>query len=143
MAIKQISIFVENKKGALAKVLKCLSDNAVSLRAMSIADTKDFGILRVIVDDKEKASEALKKQEIVFSVNDVIAAEAADVPGGLASVLNVLMDADIDIEYTYAFVVENGERACAILRVSDTALAEEVLKAAGVPLVSEEDILRI
>ena len=143
MAIKQISIFVENKKGALADVLKCLSDKNVSLRAMSIADTKDFGILRIIVDDKDAAANALTDEGIVYSINDVVAAEAADVPGGLASVLNLLMDADIDIEYTYAFVVENGKRACAILRLSDTELGEKLLSAAGVPMVSEDDILRI
>lgn len=143
MAIKQISIFVENKKGALEYVLKTLSDNNVSLRAMSIADTKDFGILRIIVDDKEAAAKALTEGEIVFSINDVIAAEAADVPGGLASVLKVLMDADIDIEYSYAFVVEDGARACAILRVSDTEHGESVLAEAGVPMITEEDILRI
>ena len=95
MAIKQISVFVENKKGALADVLKCLSDNNVSLRAMSIADTKDFGILRVIVDDKDAAAQALSDAEIVFSINDVVAAEAADVPGGLASVLKVLMESGV------------------------------------------------
>lgn len=143
MAIKQISIFVENKKGALADVLGCLRDKGVSLRAMSIADTQDFGILRLIVDDKDAAAQALTEAEIVFSINDVVAAEAADVPGGLASVLNVLLDANIDIEYTYAFVVENGQRACAILRLSDTELGEKVLTEAGVPMVSEEDILRI
>ena len=143
MAIKQISIFVENKKGALADVLKCLSDRGVSLRAMSIADTSDFGILRVIVDDKDAAAKALTDSEIVYSINDVVAAEAADVPGGLASVLGILMDADIDIEYTYAFVVENGKRACAILRLSDTEHGEKILSNAGVPMVSEEDILRI
>ena len=143
MAIKQISIFVENKKGALADVLKCLSDRGVSLRAMSIADTSDFGILRVIVDDKDAAAKALTDSEIVYSINDVVAAEAADVPGGLASVLGILMDADIDIEYTYAFVVENGKRACAILRLSDTERGEKILSNAGVPMVSEEDILRI
>ena len=103
----------------------------------------DFGILRVIVDDKDAAAQALSDAEIVFSINDVVAAEAADVPGGLASVLKVLMDADIDIEYTYAFVVENGARACAILRLSDTELGEKILSEAGVPMVSEEDILRI
>ena len=143
MAIKQLSMFVENKKGALAHVLKQFSDNGVGLRAMTIADTKDFGILRVIVDDREGAISALKNSEIVFSVNDVIAAEAADVPGGLASVLNILMDAGIDIEYTYAFVVESGDRACAILRVSDVEAGEKVLSEAGVPLVSEDEILRI
>lgn len=143
MAIKQISVFVENKKGALAFVLKCFSDRGVGLRAMTIADTKDFGILRVIVDDIEGAVNALNEEEIVFSVNDVIAAEAADVPGGLASVLNILMDAGIDIEYTYAFVVESGDRACAILRVSDVEEGEKVLADAGVPLVTEDEILRI
>ena len=143
MSIKQLSIFVENKKGALADVLKCLSDNNVSLRAMSIADTKDFGVLRLIVDDKDAAARALTEGEFVFSINDVVAAEAADVPGGLASVLKVLVDANIDIEYTYAFVVENGQRACAILRLSDTELGEKVLMEAGVPMVSEDDILRI
>ena len=143
MAIKQISVFVENKKGALAFVLKCFSDRGVGLRAMTIADTKDFGILRVIVDDIEGAVNALNEEEIVFSVNDVIAAEAADVPGGLASVLNILMDAGIDIEYTYAFVVESGDRACAILRVSDVEAGVKALADAGVPLVTEDEILRI
>lgn len=143
MSIKQISLFVENKKGALAHVLKCFSDRGVGLRAMTIADTKDFGILRVIVDDVDLGIQSLKDAEIVFSVNEVIAAEAADVPGGLASVLNILMDAGIDIEYTYAFVVESGDRACAILRVSEVEKGEAVLRAAGVPLVSQEEILRI
>ena len=143
MAIRQISVFVENKKGALANVLKCFSDRGVGLRAMTIADTKDFGILRVIVDDMDGAVNALNEEEIVFSVNEVIAAEAADVPGGLASVLNILMDAGIDIEYTYAFVVESGDRACAILRVSDVVAAEKVLEEANVPQVTEEEILRI
>lgn len=143
MSIKQISLFVENKKGALAHVLKCFSDRGVGLRAMTIADTKDFGILRVIVDDVDLGIQSLKDAEIVFSVNEVIAAEAADVPGGLASVLNILMDAGIDIEYTYAFVVESGDRACAILRVSEVEKGEAVLREAGVPLVSQEEILRI
>ena len=142
MAIRQISMFVENKKGALAHVLKQFSDNGIGLRAMTIADTRDFGILRVIVDDIEGAEKALRDAEIVYSVNEVIAAEAADVPGGLASVLNILMDEGIDIEYTYAFVVESGDRACAILRVSDVVAGEEVLSKAGVPLVTEDEILR-
>ncbi len=143
MAIRQLSMFVENKKGALAHVLKQFSDNGIGLRAMTIADTRDFGILRVIVDDIEGAQKALHDAEIVFSVNEVIAAEAADVPGGLASVLNILMDEEIDIEYTYAFVVESGDRACAILRVSDVEAGEQVLSKAGVPLVTEDEILRI
>ena len=79
MAIKQISVFVENKKGALEAVLKVFSDNGVGLRAMTIADTKDYGILRVIVDDQAAAVEALNKAEVLHSVNDVVAVEAADV----------------------------------------------------------------
>lgn len=143
MAIRQLSIFVENKKGALGDVLGILADRGVGLRAMTIADTKDFGILRIIVDDIEGGMKAFDEEEVVYSVTEVVAAECGDYPGGLASILKVLMNADIDIEYTYAFVVESGERACAILRLSDTEKGEEALKAAGVPLVSEDEILRI
>ena len=143
MAINQISVFVENKKGALEAVLKVFSDNGVGLRAMTIADTKDYGILRVIVDDQAAAVEALNKAEVLHSVNDVVAVEAADVPGGLAAVLKVILDAGIDIEYTYAFVIQSGEYACAILRLSDTEAGEAALQAAGVPLITEDDILRI
>lgn len=143
MAIKQLSLYVENKKGALADVLAILSDSGVNLKAMTIADTKDFGILRIIVDDREKAEAALKAEGLVYSVTDVIAAEADDRPGGLAEVLRILMNAGIDIEYTYAFVINSGDHACAILRVSDAAAGERVLEKAGVPLVSESEIVRI
>ena len=143
MAIKQLSLYVENKKGALADVLAILSDSGVNLKAMTIADTKDFGILRIIVDDREKAEAALKAEGIVYSVTDVIAAEADDRPGGLVEVLRILMNAGIDIEYTYAFVINSGDHACAILRVSDAAAGERVLEKAGVPLVSESEIVRI
>ena len=141
--VKQFSIFVENKKGALADVLKSLSDRGVGLRAMTIADTKDFGILRIIVDDNDTARKALEESEIVYSENDVIAAESSDQPGGLAGILKLLMDADIDIEYTYAFVVKTGERACAIIRVSDAEAGEKVLAEAGVPLLTGDEIHRI
>ena len=108
MAVKQISIFVENKQGALAGVLEGLASRGVGLRAMTIADTGDFGILRIIVDDMETAVEALRSDEVVYSVTDVIACQAADVPGGFAKVLEILMDAKINIEYTYAFVIKTG-----------------------------------
>ncbi|MBQ6662749.1 MAG: hypothetical protein IJM69_04345 [Firmicutes bacterium] len=143
MAIKQISAFVENKKGALADVLKCFSDRGVGLRAMTIADTKDFGILRVIVDDLAGGTMALQNAGFVYSITDVVAVEVADVPGGFASALVVLMKADIDIEYTYAFVLESGKRACAILRLSDTEAGEKALMEAGIPLIGQDEILRI
>ena len=121
------------------------SENAVSvLRRLLEQGTR-------IVTDTNMAKSGINKgflsryggEALCFMAEADVAAEAADVPGGLASVLKVLMDADIDIEYTYAFVVENGARACAILRLSDTELGEKILSEAGVPMVSEEDILRI
>lgn len=143
MAVKQISIFVENKEGALAKVLGDLASKGVGLRAMTIADTGDFGILRIIVDDNEAAAEALRAEETVFSMTDVIACQAADVPGGFAHVLGILMDAGINIEYTYAFVIKTGEEACAIIRVDDVGAGEKVLTDNGVPLITQDEVLKI
>ncbi|MBQ1430838.1 MAG: hypothetical protein IIZ05_04385 [Firmicutes bacterium] len=143
MAVKQISIFVENKQGALAGVLEGLASRGVGLRAMTIADTGDFGILRIIVDDMETAVEALRSDEVVYSVTDVIACQAADVPGGFAKVLEILMDAKINIEYTYAFVIKTGEEACAIIRVDDVAAGEAALLKNGVTLISQEEVMKI
>ncbi len=143
MSVKQISVFVENKRGALAKVLEDLAGKGVGLRAMTIADTGDFGILRIIVDDNDAVEEALKASETVYSVTDVIACQAADVPGGFAKVLEILMDAGIDIEYTYAFVIRTGEEACAIIRVGDATAGEKALRESGVPLITQEEVMKI
>jgi len=140
MAIRQVSVFVENQKGALANALRALSEAGIELRALSIADTSDFGILRVITDDNSKAAYTLSECGYVCSVTEVVGACADDRPGGLASLLTILSDAGIDVEYVYAFVAQTGKHAWVVMRVSDNVAAERVLRAAGVTLISEGDI---
>ncbi|HOJ64351.1 MAG TPA: ACT domain-containing protein [Spirochaetota bacterium] len=128
MNIKQISIFLENKKGRLAEVTKYLADNNINIRALSLADTKDFGVLRLIVDDYEKCLKVLKEKEFIAQVTDVIAIEIEDRPGGLYKVLKVIEDNNINIEYMYATVEKNKDSAIVIFRVDDTEKTYEVLK---------------
>ena len=143
MAIKQVSVFVENKKGALADALRALSEAGVGLRALSIADTNDFGILRVIADDNAKAMLVLSEHGYVCSATEVVAAAADDKPGGLAALLTLLSDSGIDVEYVYAFVAQAKSHACVVLRVKDNAAAEAALTKAGVSLITEADIAKI
>lgn len=140
MAIKQMSVFVDNRKGALAGMLKLLADNHIDLRALSIADTADFGILRFIADDNKKAAEILAADGHICAQTDVVAACLNDQPGALAAQLAVLADANIDVEYLYAFVTTATNQACVVLRVADNAAAEAALTAAGVQLLTEADI---
>ncbi len=139
MAIKQLSVFVENKPAALNKIVKILADTGVNLRAMSIADTKDFGILRVIVDDADKAKEALSEETIV-SVTEVVAVEMSDEAGSLSKILDVLGTENINLEYMYAFTAHKDFGAYVVLRVDDIALAEKCLKNAFLKTLSEIDI---
>ncbi|MDD6807938.1 MAG: ACT domain-containing protein [Oscillospiraceae bacterium] len=139
MAIKQLSVFVENKPAALNKLVKILADTGVNLRAMSIADTKDFGILRVIVDDAEKAKAALSEETIV-SVTDVVAVEMADETGSLSKILDVLGSENINLEYMYAFTASKEFGAYVVLRVDDIELAEKCLNNAFIKTLSELDI---
>ena len=140
MAIQQMSVFIGNQRGALAKALKTLADGGIDLRALSIADTADFGILRFIADDNAKAAEVLTANEYIFSKTTVVAACVADQPGGLAAEAAMLAEAGINIEYLYAFVTTGGKEARVVLRVSDPDVAEEVLRSRGVRLVTEADI---
>jgi hypothetical protein len=142
MTIDQISVFVENEAGKLAAVTKTLSDAGVDLRAMSIADTRDFGILRIIVDDTDKAIGALKDADYVTLTSKVIAAKIEDRPGGLASVLSDLSDADVSLEYLYAFVSRHEGNAYVVLRVEDTDDAVAALNEKGVQLVSAEELFK-
>jgi hypothetical protein len=128
MAItKQLSIFVENKAGWLADVLSIIAEAGVDLRALSIADTKDFGVLRVIVDKPEDAENALAAAGCIVRENDVISATIADIPGAFAATLKKLSDAGINVEYTYAFVGHDPGKAFVILRVDNNDAAEKVL----------------
>lgn len=141
--VKQISVFVQNEKGALVEVLNTLAAAHIEIRALSIADTKDFGILRMITDNNDKASLALAEAGFISTITEVIAVCTSDRPGGLAAEIKVLSDADINLEYLYAFVAKSGEEAYVVLRVDDNDGAEAALKAAGVTLLTGDDIAKM
>ncbi len=140
MFIKQLSIFVENKVGRLQSIINSLGENNVNIRALSIADTTDFGILRIIVDDPAKAKLVLKGMGVISKSTDVIAVYIDDKSGGLASVLNVISDAGIGIEYMYAFLGRKTGKALMVLKADDEEMAENVLKSHGVELASPDEI---
>ena len=141
MVIKQLSVFVENQPGRLAEVTDVLSKNDIDIRALSIADTTNFGILRLIVDHPARAESRLKEQGFTVSQTDVIGVGITDQPGGLAVALRILADEGITVEYMYAFVSTAEKTAFVILRVENTAQAEQVLSAKGIPILSSEDVL--
>lgn len=141
--IKQISVFVENKKGRLAKITDVLGQGGIDLIALSIADTTNFGIMRCIVSDPDKAIALLKNGGFTASTTDVIVAEVTDKPGGLAHVLSLLDKADISVEYLYSFVRTRSENALILFRVEDITAATDALLKGGVKLLSEEDIVQI
>ncbi len=131
MIAKQISIFVENRSGRLASVISLLSENKINIRALSLADTESYGVLRLIVDQTEKAQEVLKENKITTSLTDVLAVSINDTPGGLSGVLSILSENGTEVEYAYAFISKKENEAAAILRVEDAKKAEEALIAGG------------
>ncbi|MDQ7787062.1 MAG: ACT domain-containing protein [Thermodesulfovibrionales bacterium] len=140
MEVKQISLFLENKKGRLSEALDVLAKADINIRALSIADTSDFGILRLIVPDPDKAKKVLTKSSFTVRESDVIAVGVSDKPGGLASVLKLLTDADINVEYMYAFVEKSGEKAVVVLRTDSISNGKKALKKAGVTVLSSRDV---
>ena len=140
MAIQQISVFVGNQPGALAQTLRDLADGGVDLRALSIADTADFGILRFIADHNDRAVEILQKNGMICTKTPVVAAYVPDQPGGLAKELTLLAEAGINVEYIYAFVTTGGKAACVVLRVSNPDAAEAVLRRNNVRIATESEI---
>ena len=141
--IKQISVFVENKKGRLARISEVLGQSCVDMIALSIADTTNFGIMRCIVSDPDKAIALLKAHDFTASTTEVIVAEVVDKPGGLSYVLELLDKAEISVEYLYSFVRTPNENALILFRVEDIAAATEVLKEGGVKLLDEKDVYGI
>ena len=139
MAIKQLSIFVENKQGRLVEITKMLADSGVNMRALSIADTRDFGILRLIVDDTQKACLVLAENNVMVKITDVVAVEMPHRTGSLNAALTVLNGAGINVEYLYACLSSSGQGAYVVLRVADNAQAEQALKDAGYNVLSDED----
>ncbi len=137
MLIKQISVFVENKEGRLAEITETIAKAGVDIRALSIADTTDFGILRLIVDKPHETEKVLRNSGFTVSVTSVIAVGIDDVPGGFAKPMRVLANAHIDVEYMYAFISRDTKKAYVILRVNDNATATKVLEEAGIVLLDE------
>ncbi len=132
MAIRQISVFLENKEGSLENVMGVLAAAGVDLRAITIADTQEFGILRLIVRGHDTACQALRDAGYVISLNRVLAVEIPDEPGGLLRVLKTVTSTGLNIEYSYAFLTPSHGKACVVLRVSDNDAAAEVLARAGI-----------
>ena len=142
MAIKQLSAFVENKPGTLLAMLKALADAGINIRAMSIADTRDFGILRLIVSDIDKAAAVLQHDSIV-TTTDVLAVEMHDEAGALSDILRALGEANINIEYLYAFTARTERGAYVVFRVDDNEAAERVLQTHSIATLSEAEIAAI
>ena len=143
VAIKQISIFMENKSGRMARVAKALADANVNIRALTIAEAGDFGVVRMVVDDTDRGYKVLRDEGFTVSETDVLAVAIQDSPGGLYEIANTLGENEINVDYAYAFVTAKSERAMLILRVDDISGATRVLSEAGVRLVSRAEIQQI
>ena len=138
MKVEQISIFIENKSGRLAEITRILGDAAINIRALSLADTADFGILRLIVNDVERAKAVLKEKGFTVNKTEVIAVEVPDQPGGLSSILQILDTARINVEYMYAFVERCAENAVIIFRFDEIDKAIATLKGNGINILEGE-----
>jgi len=140
MRVEQISIFLENKAGRLAEVARILSEAGVNIRALSLADTSDFGIFRLIVDNNDKAKTALKEQGLTVGKTDVVAVEVDDKPGGLSRILDILSKEQINVEYMYAFVQHSGKDAVIIFRFDDIDAAIKLLLENGVKVIEGKTV---
>lgn len=138
--LNQISVFVENKTGRLASVMKILTDNGIDIRAMTIADTTDFGIVRFVVKNSGQALKILKDNDCTANMTEVVAFSVPDSPGGMYSVIDAFESAGINIEYCYSLVTNRQGRASVAVRVDNTEKAVEVLNSKGIALISVDDI---
>ena len=143
MRVKQISVFLENKAGRLRELTETLSAQDLNIRALSLADTTDFGILRMIVNQPEEAFAALKDKGFAAAATEVLAVEVPDRPGGLAGVLGVLSDEGINVEYMYAFVEKKAGNAAVVLRVEELEKASTLLSGAGVTILEAEEVYNL
>ena len=143
MSLKQLTVFVENKQGTLVDITETLAANEINLRALSIADTQDFGLLRLIVNDNDAASAALQEKGYILKVTDVIGVKIGDQPGKLSKALSVLAEAGINVEYLYAFMARTQKHAYVVLRPTDNVAAESALEAAGFHMITDADIEKL
>lgn len=143
MKLKQISIFLENKEGRLKKAINILSQANTNIRALSIADTSEFGILRLIVPEPEKAQKKLEENNFVVKVNEVIAVEVPDQPGGLDSILSILYGSQINVEYLYAFVEKNEDKAIVVIKTENIDEGIAALEESNIKIMSAEDVNKL
>ena len=143
MAIKQLTVFVQNKKGTVVSVTDTLSKNNVNIRALSIAETEEFGILRLIVNDEKTAEKVLGDKGYLIKTIDVVGVKIGDAPGKLNEALSVLDKANINIEYMYAFMARTEKHAYVVLRVEENEEAESVLSGAGFKIITNADISKL
>ena len=136
MLVNQISVFIENKPGRVGQLTDVLAKNNINLLNLSIADTKDYGVLRAVTDANEKAVKVLKESGFTVSMNDLIGVEVEDKPGALGSILNVFDKANLSIEYLYSFSRTSEGNAVILFRVENVELALKVLKQSGIKLIS-------
>ena len=143
MALNQLTVFVENKQGAVVDITSALAEKNINLRALSIADTKDFGILRLIVTDNSLASSSLSELGYLVKNTEVVGLKIGDTPGKLSDALSVLDNNNINLEYLYSFMARTEKHAYIVLRVEDNNAAERVLTEAGFHMITDEDIAKL
>ena len=143
MAIKQLTVFVENKQGALVAITDTLSEHNINIRALSIAETEDFGILRLIVNDEATAEKILSDAGHLIKITEVVGVKIGDAPGKLSEALAVLDNHSINMEYLYAFMARTEKHAYVVIRVEDNASAESALVEAGFHIITEADINKL
>ena len=143
MAIRQLTVFVENKQGSMVSVTDVLSRNNVNIRALSIAETEDFGILRLIVNDEATAVKTLEEDGRLIKITEVVGVKIGDAPGKLSYVLRTLADAGINMEYLYAFMARTERHAYVVQRVENNEETEAVLEKAGLHIITDADVNKL
>lgn len=143
MLIKQLSVFIENKPGRLAAILEELGKHNIDISALSLADTSEYGILRLIVSNPDDAAEVLKNSGVVVKLTNVLAIAIDDTPGGLSRILSIFVKNSINVDYMYAFVGKVTSKALTVIKVSDPELAEKALSALDLSTVNPKDIYRL
>lgn len=143
MSLNQLTVFVENKQGAVVDITETLSNANVNIRALSIADTRDFGILKLIVNDNDAAAKALENRGYLIKNTEVVGVKIGDEPGKLSTALKTLDEHKINVEYLYAFMTRTEKHAYVVLRVADNAAAESALEAAGFHMVTDADVAKL
>jgi len=143
MTCKQISVLMENKPGRASAIASVLDKNDIDIRALSMADTADYGIMRLIVDNPDQACDALKAAGFTSSVTEVLAVEMPDTKGALSGILNVLTASGINVEYAYAFVTRNRDKAFLIIRTESLSEAQKALAKAGMKLLDQDEVYRM